>query len=70
MMRFELKNIKLCLLISTKNHAENIIGLIKERFFKKEMGEEEEKGSVITPMMLMLNGHLHMSLTNAFSTFL
>ena len=69
-MCFELKNIKLCLLISTKNHAENIIGLIKEKFFKKEMGEEEEKGSVITPMMLMLNGHLHMSGTNAFSTFL
>ena len=60
MMRFKLKNIKLCLLISTKNHAENIIGL-NERFFKKEMGEEEEKGSVITPMMLMLNGHLHVS---------
>ena len=47
-----------------------MIGLINERFFKDEMGEEEEKGSVITPMMLMLNGHLHMSGTNAFSTFL
>ena len=69
-MCFELKNIKLCLLISTKNHAENMIGLINERFFKKEMREEEKKGSVITPMMLMLNGHLHMSGTNTFSTFL
>ena len=61
MMCFELKHRNLCLLISTKNHAENITGLIRERFSKKEMGEEEEKGSVITPMMLMLNGHLHMS---------
>ena len=60
-MCFRLKNINLCLLISTENHAENIIGLIKERFSEKEMGEEEEKGSVITPMMLMLNGHLLMS---------
>ena len=60
-MCFELKNINLYLLISTKNDAENIIGLINERFSKKEMGEEEEKGSVITSMLLMLNGHLHMS---------
>ena len=60
-MCFELKNINLCLLISTKNDAENIIGLINERFSKKEMGEEEKKGSVITPMLLMLNEHLHMS---------
>ena len=27
-------------------------------FSKKEIGEEEEKGSVITTMMLVLNGHL------------
>ena len=60
-MCFKLKNINLCLLISTKNHTENIIGLINERFSEKEMGKEEEKGSVITPMMLMLNGHLLMS---------
>ena len=33
---------------STKNHAENIIGVINKIFSKKEMGEEEEKGSVIT----------------------
>ena len=58
MCLIELKHINLCPLISTKNHAENIIGLINERFPKKEMGEEEEKGSVITPMMLVLNGHL------------
>ena len=64
MMCFELKNINLCLLISTKNDAENMIGLINERFSKKEMGEGEEKGSVITPMLLMLNEHLHMSWTN------
>jgi len=60
-MCFKLKNINLCLLISTKNHAENIIGLIKKRFSEKDMDEEEEKGSVITPMMLMLNGRLLMS---------
>ena len=58
MMCFQLKNINPCLLISTKNHAKNIIGLINKIFSKKEMGEEEEKGSVITTMMLVLNGHL------------
>ena len=30
----------------------------QQNISKKEMGEEEEKGSVITPMMLVLNGHL------------
>lgn len=43
-MCFELKNIKLCLLISTKNHAENMIGLIRREIFQERNGRRRKEG--------------------------